>query len=60
MLELEDVVRDVERTRDKAARAHEDRARFWDEHDDAERADKERELAQKDREGWSWTRSASG
>ena len=42
----------MQQARDKAADAHEDAARFWDEHDDAERADKERELAQKDREGW--------
>ena len=49
---LEEAHRRVQQARDKAADAHEDAARFWDEHDDAERADKERELAQKDREGW--------
>ncbi len=42
----------MQQARDKAAEDHESAAQFWDEHDDAERADKERELAQKDREGW--------
>ena len=42
----------MQQARDKAADAHEDAARFWDEHDEDKRADKERQLAQKAREGW--------
>ena len=49
---LEEQDRRVQQARDAAAEGHEDAAQFWDEDDDDERAAKERQLAQKDREGW--------